>query len=169
MRKTGEWGNIFDPHISPFGYNETVAMDYYPMTKEEALRQGYNWRDDLPVTKGKETISWDQIPGDVQKLDESMCKEILTCEKTGKNFKITKQELAFYKRFSIPLPRLHPEERHKGRMKRRNPFTLYHRQCMCAHAGHDHAGRCSVQFETTYAPDRPDTVFCESCYQKEVV
>jgi len=28
---------------------------------------------------------------------------------------------------------------------------------------------CDVEFETTYAPDRPEIVYCEKCYQKEVV
>jgi hypothetical protein len=169
MKKTGEWGVTFDPRISPFGYNETVAMDYYPMTKEEAAQQGYNWRDDLPATNGKETILWKQIPDSIAQIDESICREVLACEKTGKNYKITKQEFAFYKRFNIPLPRLHPEERHKARMKKRNPFSLHHRQCTCDQTGHDHTGLCPTQFETTYALDRPETVFCERCYQTEII
>ena len=168
MKKTGEWGETFDPSISPFGYNETVAMDCYPMTKAEARAQGYNWRDDMPVNSGKETVVQGRIPEDIHAIDESICKEILACEKTGKNYRITKQELAFYKRFNIPLPRLHPEERHKERMKRRNPFILHHRQCMCDQSGHDHANRCPVEFETAYTLDRQETVFCWACYQKEI-
>ena len=31
MKKTGEWGEFFPSSISPFGYNETVAMEYYPI------------------------------------------------------------------------------------------------------------------------------------------
>ncbi|MBI4253103.1 hypothetical protein HY623_02930 [Candidatus Uhrbacteria bacterium] len=169
MKKTGEWGLSFDPRISPFGYNETVAMDFYPLSKEAALAQGYNWQDDIPVTTGKETISWGDIPNDIQAVDESICKEILACEKTGKNYKIIKQELAFYKRFNLPLPRLHPEERHRQRMNHRNAFEFYHRQCMCDRQGHDHGSRCPIEFETTYAPDRPEKIYCEGCYQKEIV
>lgn len=118
---------------------------------------------------GKETHSWDDVPEDICAIDESICKEVLACERTGKNYKITKQELAFYKRFNIPLPRFHPEERHKDRVKRRNPFALYHRQCMCELIGHDHSTRCMTEFETTYSPDRHEKVFCEGCYQKETV
>lgn len=169
MRRTGEWGLSFDPRISPFGYNETAAMDNYPVTKEEALAQGYNWRDDMPIMTGKETRSWDDIPEDICVIDESICKEVLARERTGKNYKITKQELSFYKRFNISLPRLHPEERHKDRLKRRNPFALYHRQCMCELTGHGHVSSCPAKFETTYSPDRPEKIFCEACYQKEVV
>lgn len=169
MKEVGEWGMSFDPRISPFGYNETLAMDFYPLAKEEALAQGYAWRDDLPATKGKETISWDSIPTDIHSVDESFCKEILACSVTGRNYKIIKQELAFYKKFNIPIPRLHPEERHRQRMNRRNAFEYYHRQCMCEQANHDHSGQCTEQFETTYAPERPEVVYCQHCYENEII
>jgi hypothetical protein len=32
MKKTGEWGEFFPISISPFNYEETPAMDYYPLT-----------------------------------------------------------------------------------------------------------------------------------------
>jgi hypothetical protein len=28
--------------------------------------------------------------------------------------------------------------------------------------------KCEVEFETSYAPDRPEIVYCEKCYQQEV-
>ncbi len=34
---------------------------------------------------------------------------------------------------------------------------------------HHGKGRCPNEFETSYAPDRPEIVYCESCYQSEVV
>jgi hypothetical protein len=36
MKVSGEWGEFFHPSMSAFGYNETVAYEYYPMTKQEA-------------------------------------------------------------------------------------------------------------------------------------
>ena len=38
MRSTEEWGEFFPHKISPFGYNETVAQEYFPMT-EEGVRE----------------------------------------------------------------------------------------------------------------------------------
>jgi hypothetical protein len=32
-----EWGEFFPTSLSPFGYNETVAQEYFPMMREEAL------------------------------------------------------------------------------------------------------------------------------------
>ena len=66
-----------------------------------------------------------------------------------------------FKRMNIPIPRVHPDERHKQRLKLRNPMVLYHR--ICSKEG------CSNEFETTYAPERKEVVYCKECYQKEVL
>ena len=76
-------------------------------------------------------------------------------------FRIIPQELAFYRRMNLPLPRLCPNCRHYQRLKQRNPLKLWKRQCQ--------APGCANTFETSYAPDRPEIVYCEACYLKEVV
>jgi hypothetical protein len=35
MRITNEWGEFFPTWLSPFGYNETVANEYYPLSEVE--------------------------------------------------------------------------------------------------------------------------------------
>ena len=45
MRSTGEWGQYFPASLSPFAYNETVANDYFPLTKDEAHDHGFAWYD----------------------------------------------------------------------------------------------------------------------------
>ena len=37
MRKGREWGEYFPASVSPFAYNESMAQDYFPLTKEECL------------------------------------------------------------------------------------------------------------------------------------
>jgi hypothetical protein len=37
MMSDGEWGEFFPAILSPFGYNETVAQEYFPLTREELL------------------------------------------------------------------------------------------------------------------------------------
>jgi len=39
MQETGERGEFFHPSLSPFGYNETVAQEYFPLSKEATLAQ----------------------------------------------------------------------------------------------------------------------------------
>ena len=61
---------------------------------------------------------------------------------------------------NIPIPRRCFHCRHMNRVKRRNPFKLWYRKCM--------KEGCNNEFETSYAPDRPEIVYCEKCYQGEV-
>ncbi len=109
------------------------------------------------------------------------CEHRQEChEQCTQAFKIQPRELAFLIQHNFPLPRLCPNCRHYGRVKQRNPFQLHGRQCACTGqrsssgvytnlAQHEHGdGPCPTQFQTAYAPDRPEIVYCESCYQAEV-
>ena len=181
MKKRGEFGEFFPAVMSPFGYNETVAQEQFPLTKEEALKQEFKWEDHPRGTYDKGTISWDKVPDSINDMgDLDVTKEIFTCLKCKKNYKIIANEFAFYKNLHVSLPRLCPDCRHSRRFTARGPNRLWHRQCMClsAQAGdykntakhaHHPEGSCPNKFETSYAPERPEIVYCEQCYNTEVV
>lgn len=38
MKQTGEWGRYFHPSLCPYGYNETRAMEWHPLKKDDALK-----------------------------------------------------------------------------------------------------------------------------------
>ena len=77
-----------------------------------------------------------------------------------KAFRLTPLELTFYKKTGMPVPQFCLPCRRTERFKFRNPRKLWHRQCM--------KEDCTNEFETSYAPDRPEIVYCEGCYQKEI-
>lgn len=159
MRKHGEWGEFFAISSSPFCYNEAAAQDYFPLTKEQALAKGYAWKDktyEMPAVS--KVIPARQLPDAIAGIPDDVLNWAIECEVTGKPFKIVKQELEFYRMHNLPLPRLHPDERHRLRMAKRNPRILFHRKC----------DNCKKDMETTYAPERPEKVFCEECYLKAV-
>ncbi len=168
MKKEKTYGDFFPPRLSPFGYNETLAKEYFPMEEKEAEEKKFNWQKNATGTYGKETIK--EIPKTIEEVGENALKEVFACEECKKNFRLTKSELDFYKRMGIPLPHKDFECRHHERMSERNPRKLWHRQCMCDKTGHPgHSGRkCGNEFETSYSLDRPETVYCEECYQQEV-
>ena len=169
MKKAGEYGEFFPPFMSPFGYNETVLNIHIPLTKGEALVRGYKWEDIIPGTYGKETLNPIDIQDDIKDISESICKEALRCESCSKNYNIAFQEFQFYQTENLPIPRNCPDCRYKIRFKLCPPWKLWHRRCMCA-KNHPHlTGKCTNEFETSYAPDRPEIVYCESCYQQEVI
>ena len=59
--KIYKYGEFFPIDLSPFGYNETIAQEYFPKTKEQALAEGYKWKD--PEKKNyKPTILSTELP-----------------------------------------------------------------------------------------------------------
>jgi len=158
-----KYGEFFPSELSPFGYNETIANEYFPLTKKQAIEQGYNWYD-KEKNEYEPTIKAKDLPDNIKDVNNNILKEVIQCNSkdcAGSGvFRIIPQELKFYKKMNIPLPHLCPDCRHRERIKQRNPLKLYTRQCM-------NKG-CNNTFETTYAPDRKDIVYCEKCYNMEV-
>ena len=165
MQETGEWGEWFPIKYSPFGYNESVAMDYFPLNKEGAAELGAKWQDNNfdieysgPFYEPHDNIEeYAKSEEEVEKLLDG----ILKCETSGRPFKIVPQELSFYIQNKIPIPTRNFHTRFTERFALRNPRILWHRKCM-------NEG-CENEFETTYAPDRPEKVYCEGCYQKSII
>lgn len=169
MKKTGEYGEFFPPEIAPVYYNETQGNLYMPMTKKEVLTKDWHWEDNVPGTLGKETIKSSEIPDKIEDVPDTYLNEIFSCMVCSKNYNITQNELLFYRKEGIPFPRKCPNCRYKRRFDLRPPRHLWHRACMCNKDNHSHgASKCEVEFETAYAPARPETIYCEKCYQQEV-
>lgn len=166
MKSTGEYGEFFPMKMSPLAYNESYAYEHFPLTKKEVQEKGLVWRDSQDK-QFNVTISSDNVPDDIANVDEGITKEVISCAHKGKCahecvgvFKITHQELQFYKLLNIPLPRICQNCRHYSRFALRNPAKLWHRKCM--------KPGCLNEFETSYAPDRLEIIYCESCYNGEV-
>src|SRR3989344_2998354 len=163
-----KYGEFYPIEQSPFGYNETFAQTLIPLSREEVLKRRYKWQDSIQRTIGKETLKPEDIPESINDIKDSILEEVLACVDCGRNYKIVVNELNFYRKMKIPIPRRCFHCRHAARLARMNPFKLWHRQCMCTLTTHDHLSRCPNEFETSYAPEQPEIVYCEKCYQKEV-
>lgn len=169
------------PPLTMFAYNETVAFDHYPMQKEEAIAKGYRWQNDPQLTRGQETIQPDKIQDNIKDVQDDITKHFLKCIICARNYRIILEELLLYRKFDLPLPRICPQCRFAQRRAARLPYKLWHRKCQCSGSkssnniytntiNHQHGSNpCPNEFETSYAPERPEVVYCESCYQQEVV
>ncbi len=168
------FGEFFPTEISPFAYNETVAQEYFTMDKNEIIKNGYAYRP--PLEKDYHaTLQAGDLPDHIKDVPASILDEVIACPNNGQEitqctqaFRIIKPELDFLKNHNLALPRYCPNCRHYQRLKQRNPMKLWTRQCMCEKGHQHHKGRCDVMFETSYAPERPEIVYCEKCYQQEV-
>jgi len=163
-----KYGEYFPIELSYFGYNESCAMEVVLLKKKEVEESGYNWQENIQRTTGKETLKPENIPDSINEIRDSILDEVLICINCHRNYKIVKNELIFYKKMGIPIPRKCFNCRHTARLTRRNPLNLWHRACMCDKENHEHKGKCTNEFETSYSPDRPEIVYCEKCYQQEV-
>ncbi len=164
-----KYGEFFPIELSPFGYNETYAPELAPLTKGEVEAAGYKWQDNIQRTTGKETLLPENIPESINDINDSILGEILKCVECERNYKIIPNEFLFYQKLKIPIPRKCFYCRYQARLKRTRALKLFHRTCMCDKTNHFHIeGKCEVEFETSYAPDRPEIVYCEKCYQSEV-
>ncbi len=166
MKNTKEYGEFFPMKYSPFAYNESMAHMSFPLNKDEVLELGLKWQDDIQQTQGKTTLQ--DVPDNINDVLDSITNEILECGECNRNYKIMPNELIFYKRWQIPVPRNCFFCRLAKRFKFRTPSRLWHRKCMCDKSHPNHEGQCAEEFETSYAPDRPEIVYCEKCYQAEV-
>ncbi len=159
MKTSGEWGEFFPSSSFPYAYNETAAQDRMPLTKQEALKLGFRWSDreeEPPVVQ--KTIAADKLPDSLNQVADEILQWAIQSKSNGRPFRIIKQELDFYRLMGLPIPRLHPTERHLQRMARRNPPRLWGRKC----------AKCSKQIESSYPPERKEVVYCENCYLQSI-
>jgi len=151
MKSTKEWGEYFPFEDCPFSYNESIAQDLNPITAEKAKELKANWTPEKTYTRPENAPD---IPDSIKDTDQNICTTTLYSTQSNKPFKIIPQELKFYKDNNIPLPTTTFYERLLDRLSKRNPKHLYSRHC----------DKCQASIQTTFAPDRPEIVYCEQCY-----
>lgn len=155
MQKTGEWGEFFPMKDSPFAYNETMAQEYFTLTRDEALSKDLKWLEKDQKEYQKQIY---EVPHDISEVNDDICNEILACKESGRNFKIQKSELAFYRKFSLPIPKYCPDIRHLHRLGLKNPRKLHELNC----------SKCGTKITTSYTAKRPTPVLCENCYLNQI-
>ncbi len=159
MEADWEWGEFFPSHMSLFWYNETEAQVYYPLSREEVIAKGWKRHEEVEtkIPEGCSVIQARDLPP-IQEATDDILSAVIICEVTGKPFKLIKQELEFYRKYLLPLPTKHPDQRHLERLALKTPRKLFERNCM----------KCWSEIRTGYAPERPETIYCSACYYKEI-
>ena len=153
-----KYGEFFPIELSVIPYNQSSAQDFYPLSEKDAEEKGYSWSE-IKLTEHEISLSFDKIPDTIDKTDDTIIKEVIACRESGKAFRIVPDELRLHRVFNLPLPDCLPEVRQKRRIGRRNKPVLYNRAC----------AKCGKGIQTSYASERPEVVYCEQCYNAEVV
>lgn len=153
MIERGEWTDFFPKSLSPFYYNESDAMIFFPLTKKQALAQGFAWKDEERTSNENGEV----IPDDIQDVSDDILNKTFLCKMSGKKFRIIKQELDFHKRMHLPLPHVAPLVRILDRTKVFAVQELRQAQCHM----------CHKPIESVYDINK-NQVLCEECYVKTV-
>ena len=155
MQQSGEWGEFFPMADSPFAYNESIAAEYLPLSPQETAARGLRYKELEPK-------QWPSpsgvLPRTIKEASDDVLNGIFRCERTGKAYRITAQELDFYRRTGLPLPRLCPDARHEERMALRAPRAVAEYGC----------AKCGKRFTAAVPPAAGRGVYCEPCYLEAV-
>ncbi len=161
------YGEFLPFEFSYMSYNETAAHKFFPLEKENAISLGFKWKEHKKRNYIIDIKNKD-LPDSIKDTEDPILGKIIECSHSGlcnhkctDGFRILEAEFLFYKKNNIPIPRECPNCRYAERYLNRNPLKLWHRNCM--------KEGCNNQFETSYSPDRPEIVYCEKCYQQEVI
>ncbi|MEK7175590.1 MAG: hypothetical protein AAB693_02180 [Patescibacteria group bacterium] len=74
-----EYGEFFPPELSPFSYNETIAQEYFPLTKEEAINQGYSWKEE-EIRNYEITLKTEDIPDNIKDVTDDILNQVIQCQ-----------------------------------------------------------------------------------------
>ncbi|MEK7512745.1 MAG: hypothetical protein AAB601_00935, partial [Patescibacteria group bacterium] len=153
------YGEFFPPAVSPFAYNETLANEFFPLTKEQTLESGYRWRE-IDRKEYDTTMSARDLPDHIRDAAETITGEVIGCARCGRGYQIIDPELQFLRAMNLPLPRECPFCRVGDKLKQwvRN-LRVFEREC----------ARCATHFETNYPVDEVPEILCKKCYQAEMV
>jgi len=160
--KEYKFGENFPSSFFDFAYNETIAADFFPLTKEEVVAEGYKWRD-REKKNYEMTVEGLKLPGKISEVNDSILKEIIACAEKDSQYsvgayRITPGELSFYRRMDLPLPRVCFDVRHMRRVAKRLFLELMKRNCT----------KCNIEVETVYTESYAPIIYCEDCYKQEV-
>ena len=104
MIKTGEYGEFFPEEFSAFPYEDSLAQDYFPMGTEQKQ-----------VAMPEGILSVDQLPDLIAHAELNLSDQIFFCPVEQKPFKFQANEIKFYKKVGVALPRVSFEARYRRR------------------------------------------------------
>jgi hypothetical protein len=160
MLTRGEYGEFFDMKFSPQAYNFSLAGINFPLTEDVVNNiGGYFGKEPETNMDGMVVVSGDNLPDTIDAVDDSFIQKGIICEVTGRPFRIIATELAFYRKMKLPLPHVHPSVRMEAHHELSPTGIQY--KAVCA--------LCNKDIKSIFNPEDSYILYCESCFQKEVV
>lgn len=167
MLTSGEYGEFFPPEMCPIPYNISVATSFSGFEDvENAARFGYKI-EHIPSNisgSGGEEVRADDVPADIKDVSDDILTKIIVDEKNGKKFRYIKKELDFHRQYNLALPTEYYTIGLERKRRAIGPISFGLRTRVCAKCGETTPATMAEDY-----PGAPEKVYCESCYNTEVV
>lgn len=118
-----------------------------------AVGKGYKWGE---FERDFVDARWRRVSDVVSSSDAGVIGEVYECAESGKGFKFIPNELSFYEKMRVPVPKECPDVRYSKRMKLRGGGKLWERKCF----------GCGKIVQTSFSPERLEKVCCGECYTR---
>jgi len=151
-----KYGEYFPPEFSPYGYNESLAYNMFPLAQDEAVRNGLPWFE-RPQTYHAIDRAADDLPDHINDVADEILKEVIGCKKCGQGFRVIPQELSFLKKKNLPLPRECP----LCRIKEKLDIWMAELRTVKTHCT-----QCKKEIEISSSNADEKIILCKECYQK---
>ncbi|MFA6386154.1 MAG: hypothetical protein WCW04_00050 [Candidatus Paceibacterota bacterium] len=154
-----EYGEFFSLSISPFPYNASLSNILYNIPKDEVLKINGWWFDEKTPFQGNiKLIEAKNVESDIKNITDDILNVGILSELTGKPFRVTKEELEFYRKKNIAVPKLTPYERIIERFKYVSNFKVFYDKCF----------NCGIEILSSYRNSDGYKPYCDDCYKKEI-
>ena len=190
MQKTWERWESFPSSLSPFWYNETVAEEYFPMTREEVINDtviSSEWNESRDLKKETSPLhskwhtflhwkvfNWSDYEAPKPKVDK-----IIPANKLPEDIKDIPDDIlnraieceVTKKPFRIIPGELEFYRKHNLPIPRRHPDRRHLDRMKLRNPRKlfdRKCDKCKKDIKTTYSPERLEIVYCEECYNNEV-
>jgi hypothetical protein len=160
MLKRGEYGDGLDFSFSAQPYNFSSGYSTYLLTDDQIKEFG-GYIGDEPETNAENMniISLKDLPQTIEETKDEILNQAILCQKTHRPFRIIPTELEFYRNMRLPLPTMHPTPRMRVFADLKPTSKKY--QATCA--------KCNQNIQSMVNPNDGYLLYCEKCYQDEVV
>ncbi|MFA6585885.1 MAG: hypothetical protein WCS86_01865 [Candidatus Paceibacterota bacterium] len=160
MLNRGEYGDGLGLEFSAQAYNFSLAQISFPLSDEEILKLGGYIAKEPETNVGNiEVVKYSDLPKTIQEIPDDILNKAILCVKSGRPFRVASSELEFYRRMNLPLPDTHPLLRIENRLSFVKEGKKYRAVC----------GKCKKDMETVFDLSENFLIYCEKCYQQEVV
>lgn len=160
MLTRGEYSDPLGFEFAAQAYNFSLSAIPYPLSSEEIkVLGGYSADEPDTNATGITVLKASDVPDVIDAVSDDILEEAIACSATGRPFRIVSTELAFYRRMKLPIPVVHPSVRLEDQYRMAQHGKTYKTTCV----------HCGTIIDSMFDPNDGFVLYCETCFQREVV